>query len=378
MNGTSILSKPPKSLGSKRAQSRASRAGGRPALRTARRLAALLAPLCGVLAGPAAAATTEIGAVREIAAAEAPASITSGGFAVQVGEAAGTYAVPPGFATITAWSHSAGAVAGQLSFKVYRPTGRTREFVAVASDARTIVPNAVHTFPVRIAVRPGDRIGLSSDNVLLAFFTGGAADRIGFFDGDVPTGTTRATDGEPFEQYRLDVAATLDSAPIAVLGPTPPAGETVVIRPGGGSGAAGGPAVTSLRISPRRFRAARGGPTVRSARTRGRGGKITARVDRSTRVRFSFRRLRGGRKAGRGKSARCVAPTRRNRRAARCLREIPLKQRFTRWLRAGSTSFRFTGRLRGRTLRRGAYRVYATPTPRARGVRSVRATFRVR
>ncbi len=337
--------------------------------------AALLAGALFGAAGPAVAATAEIGAVREIGAAEAPSGLTAGGFAVQVAETAGSYAVPAGFSTVTAWSHSAGGTAGRLTFKVFRPTGPTRQFVAVASDSRTIVPSSVQTFAVRIAVAPGDRIGLSSDDVELAFATGSRGDQIGFFDGDVPVGAIRATDGEPFEDYKLDVSATLDSTQLAGPGtPGPTAGQP------GGTGSprsAPGPAVTSLRLAPPAFRAARRGPTVRPARARRAGMKVSVRVGAPTKVRFSVRRLRGGRRSGTGRSARCVAATRRNRKASRCLREIPMRGKFTRWARRG-VSFRFTGRLRGRTLRRGSYRLFATPVPRARGVRSVRASFRVR
>src|SRR4051794_21932413 len=173
------------------------------------------------VAGSALAATTQIGSVTEIGAAALPAALTAGGFGVQISEASGTYAVPPGYSTITDWSHSAGTTAGVLTFKVYRPTGALHEFLVVGSDTQTVTAGSVQTFPQQIAVQPGDRIGLSSDSVELAFETFDPNDQIGFFGGDLPIGATRATDGDPFPDYKLDVAATLTSDPAPAPPPDP-------------------------------------------------------------------------------------------------------------------------------------------------------------
>jgi hypothetical protein len=130
-----------------------------------------------------------------------------------VGEATGTYAVPPGYGVITAWSHSTGDTGGGLTFKVYRPTGSPSQFLVLAANAHTVSANTVHTFPVRIPVRPGDRIGISTTQVEVAYPTGDPADRDGFFPvtGDPPPGTTATLDGPPFEGYRADVAARVET-----------------------------------------------------------------------------------------------------------------------------------------------------------------------
>src|SRR5688500_6860473 len=159
-------------------------------------LPTLIAMLLALLAGspePAGAATAQIGAVEEIRAAAPPAPITEGGFAVQASESSGTYAVPPGYETITNWSHSAGTGAGSLTFKVYRPTGLPNQYTMVAFDTRVIAPGSVQNFPVRIAVQPGDRIGLSSEVVQLAYETFDAGDRIGFFGTDLNVGAVGTT-----------------------------------------------------------------------------------------------------------------------------------------------------------------------------------------
>jgi hypothetical protein len=342
--------------------------------RDVRRLLALLVAIGPLLvAQPASAATTDIGAVAEIGSGLLPSAITGGGFAVQISEAAGSYAVPPGYTTITSWRHSAGTTPGTLTFKVYRPTGATHEFVSVASDTRIITtPQSVQRFDVRIPVQRGDRIGLSSDDVELAYETFDAADRIGFFGIDVPQGNTRTTDGEPFPEFKLDVAATLESAPGEEPPPAPAAtGYTlpdVLAVP---------PKLQGLTLAPRAFAAARRGASTRSTRLRGFGTKVSYRADMAADVRFAVQAVRSGRRTRSGKTTRCLAPSSRNRRGARCKRYVALAGSFTDRARAGANSFYFTGRLGGRTLKPGSYRLRATPAAGKAVGRPVNVSFRI-
>ena len=341
-------------------------------------IAAALVTLLGPHSASAAAATTEIGAVSEIRAGVAPSATAEGGFTVQIGEAAGTYAVPAGYSTITAWSHSTGGRSGTLTFKVYRPTGVAQEFVAVGSDTQTVTAGSVVSFPVRIAVQPGDRIGLSSDDIQMAFETFDLADRIGFFGVDPAIGTTRKSDGEPFGEFKLDVAATLESDPASPGGGVPPPLPAPPPPPPAYS-AGPLPAVRDLSIAPRAFRAARRGPSSLGSVSSRVGTRVRYRVNVAARVRFTVRRTRPGRRVGSGSSARCVAPTPRNRTAAACTRSIALQGSFARTSAAGIRSFRFTGRIAGRTLRPGSYLLVATATATAAGRtgKSVRRSFRI-
>lgn len=330
-----------------------------------------LALLVALLAGTttqARAATAEIGAVAEVRSAVLPAPITEGGFAVQVAEATGSYAVPPGYSVITAWSHSAGTTAGPLTFKVYRPTGALREFTAVASDTRLVTAGTVQTFPVKIPVQPGDRIGLSADEVQLAFETLDTSDRIGFFSLDLPPGTTRTTDGEPFQEYKLDVAATVSSDPDAPPGAGAEATDAY---------ATPAPRLRRLSMVPSRFAAARSGGSTRAVRPRGFGTRVSYRSDMRARVRFTVQRVRSGRRRGTGRNARCVAPTRRNRTARPCTRYLPVRGSFTRPARSGTNRFVFTGRVGGRRLARGSYRLLATPTANGVSGRTLTRRFRI-
>ncbi len=103
--------------------------------------------------------------------------------------------------------------------------------------------------------------------------------------------------------------------------------------------------VTGLRVSPSAFR------TARSAR-------VSYSLDVAASVRFGVQRAAGGRRVG----GRCTAPAKSNRAQPACTRLLALRGGFTRTRPAGADRFRFTGRISGRTLTPGSYRLVATPT----------------
>ena len=317
--------------------------------------------------GSAFAATVNIGAVGEISSAALPDPITVGGYTVQITEAAGTYAVPGGYGVITGWSHSTGSGSGLLSFRVYRPTGALRQFRLVAADTQTVTANTAHFFPVRIPVAPGDRIGLSSETVQLAYQTFIPADAVGFFDPDPGLGAIDNTDGEPFANFKLDVAATVESD-VNADGRGDDTQQSATASPA---------TATKPRIVPSAFPAAPSGSSATAAKRRRYGAKVTYRVDVPSIVRFTVARTSSGRRQGRGSRARCVRPTSRNRRARRCTRTTTLKGSFTQTAKAGVNSFRFTGRLGGRRLKPGRYLLVATPIANGRTGKPVSAGFRI-
>lgn len=130
--------------------------------------------------------------------------------------------------------------------------------------------------------------------------------------------------------------------------------------------------LSELRISPRKFRAApRGGSIVRPAAV---GTRVSYRVSLAARVRFRVERSRPGRRVG----GRCVAPTRSNRAAPRCRRFVRLRGSFEHAGQAGQNAFRFSGRLRGRRLLPGRYRLRAAPVLAGSRLGAlVRAPFRI-
>ena len=173
---------------------------------------------------------------------------------------------------------------------------------------------------------PGDRIGLSSDDVELAFETSSTREPASASSARIsPPGQPRRTDGEPFQDYKLDVAATLQSDAAVTPSPPPPAA--------GGAGAGAGstpapgapaPVLTRLTIAPRSFcrRVERTEHAERRQLAAGSEGELPAR-------RRGEGPLHGaahppGAPRGLGATARCVAPTRRQPHGGRLHARSPL------------------------------------------------------
>jgi len=131
------------------------------------------------------------------------------------------------------------------------------------------------------------------------------------------------------------------------------------------------PRLTDLRLSRRRFAAASRGPSARAAR-KPIGAKVSFTLSEDAIVAFGVERRRAGRRVG----GKCRKPTRRTRSRRRC--DLRLKGRFARTAGQGRTSFRFTGRVRGRKLKPGRYYLVAAATDAAGNrARPVRVGFTV-
>jgi hypothetical protein len=84
------------------------------------------------------------------------------------------------------------------------------------------------------------------------------------------------------------------------------------------------------------------------------------------------------RATGRKKGKKCVAPTKKNRKAKRCTRYVKLRGSFSHASKAGLNKFTFTGRLGGKKLRPGRYRLVMVVTdPAGDKSKTRRINFRV-
>jgi hypothetical protein len=149
--------------------------------------------------------------------------------------------------------------------------------------------------------------------------------------------------------------------------PAPPA-----TTPGGVASDAVSPSVLALSVRPARFVALNSGASLLPAAKR--GTRVRYRLSEDASARFTVQRVVPGRRVGR----RCVAPNRRNRGRRRCRRHRSVPGSFSHRGIAGTNGFRFSGRLRGRKLRPGAYRLTIVATDAA-GNRSAprRGAFRI-
>lgn len=123
------------------------------------------------------------------------------------------YAVPSGGATITSWSIHADSTAGvMLTFKVFRPAGGSNFMVVARDGPHPIAPSTTDTFPVDIAVQPGDLIGYHNVTSGSPCAFSGGGDPLLYLGGDIADGAT----GGPFNNssgWRLNLTAE-------VMGPT--------------------------------------------------------------------------------------------------------------------------------------------------------------
>ena len=131
------------------------------------------------------------------------------------------------------------------------------------------------------------------------------------------------------------------------------------------------PVIRGLAVSPRSFLAARSGDSIAAAA----GTRVSYRLSEPAVTRFRVMRAARGRRV----ANRCVAPTRRNRRARPCTRYLALRGAFRHTGLTGPNSFRFTGRLARKKLPPGRYRLEATATDTAGNLsESIESPFGIR
>lgn len=187
----------------------------------------------------------------------------------------------------------------------------------------------------------------------------------------------------------FDLLSPLRSAEL--YDPTPPSqgggqtGQGTTNPPSSGPGTNTGQQPTAQRaatsamgIVPSAFFAARSGPSAQGAaarrRTRKTGARVRYTLNIAARVRFTVERPVRGRLVGR----RCLSERKSNRKRRRCTRYVRVRGSFTLQGKAGRNSFHLTGRLNGKRLARGRYRLVATPTANGRTGTPTRASFRIR
>ncbi len=158
--------------------------------------------------------------------------------------------------------------------------------------------------------------------------------------------------------------------------------ELAAPRPAPASG--GGPAPTGsadvrppvlarLSLAPRAFRVAPASASARARRVRA-GATVRHTLSERATVAYLVERARGGRRRG----AACVSRTRANRRARTCTIWRALPGAFARDGAPGANRFRFGGRLGGKRLAPGRYRMLAVARDGAGNVSPiVRGVFRI-
>ena len=142
------------------------------------------------------------------------------------------------------------------------------------------------------------------------------------------------------------------------------------------------PALRGLSFSRTVFKAAGSGSAFTSQKGKKRrsraptGTKVSFRLTEAASVRFTVQRKTSGRRV----RSKCRAKTRKNAKRRKCTRWKNVRGSFTVPSKAGRNSFTFRGRIGGRKLRTGSYRLSATAKdpaknaslPKRKGFRIVR------
>jgi hypothetical protein len=262
--------------------------------------------------------------------------------------------------------------------------------VAVSSDGSTVVAGAYSATvganaaqgKVYVFTRPGGGWTTGTAQGELTAADGAPGDELGFAvavssDGSTLVGgAPSATLAQPLE------GASYVFTPPGSIPLGPPVNPPVYGKPGPSSGASapgsGSPAASGESISPSSFEAAPSGPSAASARRRKYGARVTYTLNMATEVGFTVRQRQPGRYTGKGRKRRCVVRTRKNAKAKKCTRVVTLHGSFARSGLAGANSFRFTGRLGGKTLKPGTYALVATPMANGKAGHAATATFRIK
>jgi hypothetical protein len=130
------------------------------------------------------------------------------------------------------------------------------------------------------------------------------------------------------------------------------------------------PVLRAITIAPSRFAAAGAGNAI----ARRGGGRVSWRLSEPAVVGFTVQRARAGRRVGR----RCLPATVARSRRATCTRWQTLAGGFAQRATAGTGALRFSGRLRGRALTAGPYRLNALATDDAgNDSRAIAVAFRI-
>lgn len=284
------------------------------------------------------------------------------------------YQVPtPG--VITSWSFTTGRHAfTNFKFKVVRFTDNVG--LTVAQDTATLPANQRTTNTVRIAVSTGDRIGIfvPSTGECLLKSTGATKH---FIQSDTQPGQSNTyvatadnhiypvsarleadADNDGFGDESQDKcptdASTQESCPAGDGGIPPPGGGT----PPGGAADTTKPTLGGLSFTTTVFRAATSGGAFSAQKKGPIGTKVSFSLSEPSAVRFTVQRKTKGRRVG----GKCAKLKRSNRTKTKCTRWTAVKGSFTVAGTAGTSTFTFRGRMGGKSLKPGSYRLNGTAT----------------
>jgi hypothetical protein len=262
--------------------------------------------------------------------------------------------------------------------------------VAISSDGSTIVAGAYSATvasnaaqgKIYMFARPAAGWTTGTAQGELTAVDGAPSDELGYAVAVSSDGSTLVGGARFASLAHTLEGATYVFTPPGSIPTGPPVSAPVYGKSGPSSGGSApgssSPAASGESVSPSSFEAAPSGPSAASARRHKYGARVTFTLNVASEVRFTVQQRQPGRYTGKGRKRRCVAQTRKNAKAKKCTRVVTLRGSFARNGLAGANSFRFTGRLGGKTLKPGTYALVATPMANGKAGHAATATFRIK
>jgi hypothetical protein len=311
--------------------------------------------------------------------------------------------VVPSAGVITAWSTKANGNAGQqAALKTLRqigtPPGAFTYSIVGSSALESLSPGVTNRFGTRIPVQAGDKLGYffpsgAEDSQVCRYTDGGGSDDTrggpssgltgsSFTSTDDDSSTTKYMNLEAVVETDADGDGFGDDTQDRCRGASGPNGGcpagTAPTNPGGGGADTTKPALGRLSFARSSFAAASSGSAFTSQRKRKRkppvGSKFSFNLSEASAVKFTIERKTTGRRVNR----RCKTRTKKNKTKPRCTLYKKVSGSFTVPGKSGKNTITFRGRVGGRKLRTGSYRMTGTATDSAKNASTpARATFRI-
>jgi hypothetical protein len=289
------------------------------------------------------------------------------------GSTAANGLVSPINGVVVRWRVKSGSSGNPVTLRVLRPAGGATFTGAGTSTPAATASGISGFFPTRLPIRAGDSVGLNIANSALVWANTAGANGLvwgslngypaGLADGGTAAGAAQGNkellvqavvepdvDGDGFGDETQDgcPADATRQAPPCATGPVNPDANPA-------------PVISNLRVSPARFRL--GSPA-----------RIRFTLSETTRYRLAFDQARPGRRRG----TRCRLQTRLVRTGRRCT-HYTRRGTIRATGSAGAKRRVFRGRIRGRALPLGRYRLTATGVDRqGKAARAKRTFFTLR
>jgi hypothetical protein len=292
-----------------------------------------------------------------------------------------TYVVPAGGGVVTSWATLAGPGDGQVAtLKMLARIDATHFQVVGTSGSEPLAASVLNTFPVRIPVTGFETPGYyfpTGVNENCNYDTADANDKEAYdasaVDTEPAVGTTLNASNQ-FAQIRINIQVTIEAdvdhdgfgdesqdGCKATAGPV----NGCPVPPSSGTVDKTKPVLGGLSLSSSVFKAATSGGSTSAQKKKSSaptGTRVAFSLSEPSSVKFTVERKTKGRRV----SGKCKARTKTNAKKPKCTRYVRMRGSFTVAGKAGKNTFKFRGRVGGKSLKPGSYRLNGRASDKAK------------